>query len=265
MTKSRICNIDTELPDAAALVEAVSSDDFGISVLDFLSKTAVIRNLSVFYFSDLKYPAPVQSVWSRRIGDYWMRRHGVMIANTPEMIEPVIKDVREAPTTGVRIGRWHPEEGDPLKPLFRDFGVIERVTVASRGKRFGYQGFYLRDEADGWFTDKEFKGLCEILPFVHALIGLRFRMAGLENIQLATAASVTGLRERNVMAFSELSRREAEVCDCLVGGLSIAGTALELGVAKTTVRTLRQRAYRKLGVNSATQLMSLIVSHSKVE
>ena len=263
--EERICEVDRDLSNAAALAAAVSTDNFGMEVLDFVSQTATIRNLSVFYFPDLAHPEPVQSVWSRRIGDYWMRRHGVLIANTPEMIGPVIEDIRAAPTTGVRIGRWHPQEGDPLKPLFVNFGVRERVTVASRGRRFGYQGFFLRDEADGWLSDEEFRGLCEILPYVHTLIGLRYRLAGLENIRLTTGASVTGLRERSVMKFSDLSKREAQVCDSLVSGLSIAGTALELGIAKTTVRTLRQRAYRKLDVNSATQLMGLIVHHTKLD
>ena len=60
--------------------------------------------------------------------------------------------------------------------------------------------------------------------------------------------------------FVTLSPREAEVSDQAVRGVSVAGTALALGVSENSVRTLRKRAWRKLGVGSATQLAALVLS-----
>ena len=53
--------------------------------------------------------------------------------------------------------------------------------------------------------------------------------------------------------------REAQVCDLIVKGISVAGSALELGVSENTIRTLRRRAYRKLGLTSATQVVALVL------
>lgn len=259
----KFCRENRRLNGSATLVTAVAHDTFGPAVLEYVSKTATIRNFCVFYFPDLAQSQGVQSLWSGRIGDYWLRRNGDKIIKDPELIDPVLEAVRKAPEVGVRIERWHPDEGAPVTPLYEQFDILERVSVTSRGKRFGYKSFFLRDKADGWITDEEYAGLCKILPFVHGLIGLRHRLVGSENFQFTTGPNVSSLREREVMQFERLSKREADVCDCAVNGMTIAGTALELGISETTVRTLRQRAYRKLDVNSTTQLLALIVHHSK--
>ena len=82
---------------------------------------------------------------------------------------------------------------------------------------------------------------------------------GSEAFHFAPRASATALRERNVAGFASLSMREAQVCDLIVKGISVAGSALELGVSENTIRTLRRRAYRKLGLTSATQVVALVL------
>ncbi len=67
------------------------------------------------------------------------------------------------------------------------------------------------------------------------------------------------LRTEIERALETLTPREAEVCDLLLDGKSIAASALELGISEATVRTLRQRAYRRLQVGSARELMALFV------
>lgn len=262
---NRIHQDDRSLSGQAALVAAVSGHGFGSAVLEYVSKFATVRNFCVFYFPDLACQRAFHSVWSGQIGDYWLRRHGVIIVNEPDLIKPILVSVRAAPTSGVSIERGRPLDGDPVKQLYDQFGVLERVTVASRGSQFGYQSFFLRDEADGWFTDEEFDKLCENLPMVHELVGLRHLIVGSENFQFTAGSSTSSLRERQVMRFSKLSRREAEVCDCIANGNTIAGTALKLGIALATVRALRQQAYRKLDVTSATQLMALILHDAKFD
>lgn len=52
-----------------------------------------------------------------------------------------------------------------------------------------------------------------------------------------------------------LSRREQEVVLCLFDDLNEYATAKRLGLAQSTVHTYIERLYRKLGVNSRTQLL----------
>lgn len=86
----KICKEIRNLTGHAVLFAAVSGDEFGTSVLDYVSKTATIRNFSVFYFADLTQPKGVQSVWSGQIGDYWLRRNGVSIADNPLLTDPIL-------------------------------------------------------------------------------------------------------------------------------------------------------------------------------
>ncbi len=161
------------------------------------------------------------------------------------------------------IERWHPGKDDTRRSIFERAGVIERVALFSRDGKTGFQSFYLRSVNAGWLSDAEYDGLCRTLPLVHALIGLRQRLVGSEHFQFVAGTSASSLRERNAPGFVELSPREAEVCDCLIEGKTVAGTALDLSISEATVRTLRRRAYRKLGVGSATALMALIVNDNR--
>ena len=62
-----------------------------------------------------------------------------------------------------------------------------------------------------------------------------------------------------MQGFVELTPREAEVCDLLLDGKSIAASALQLDISEATIRTLRQRAFRKLHVGSGRELMALFI------
>lgn len=54
----------------------------------------------------------------------------------------------------------------------------------------------------------------------------------------------------------DLSPRERQVADALVGGLSRPKIAAHLGISSNTASTLAKRVYRKLGVRSRFELMS---------
>ena len=248
------------LDGQALLVSKVADAGFGREVLKFASQAAKIENFGAFYFADLTRPKPVLSVSAGSMSDYIFRRDADRILNDLTMRDEISSQIQDAPTQGVLIERWHPSGGDPRVPIFRRSRILERVAVSSRLGRGGFRSFFLRSEADGWISDAGYTDLCELLPFVHELIGLRHRIVGAERFQFSAQRDVSSLRARNAPGFSRLSQREAECCDCLIAGKSVAGTALDLGVAETTVRTLRQRSYRKLGVSSAGQIMALLIN-----
>lgn len=246
----------------AALIAAVPREDFGKTVLDYISQSARIENFGAFYISDLARPKPVLSVWSGRISDYWFQRNAKDILNDPDFLGPLVRKMQSAPLDGVVIERWHPGAADPRRSIFERSNILERIGVYSRSGTSGFQSFYLRGIEDGWISDTDLQRLQECLPIVHGLIGLRHRIVGSENFQFTVGTSASSLRERDVAGFGKLSQREAETCDAAIRGMTVAGTAIELSVSETTVRTLRKRAYRKLGVRSANALVALIVNDS---
>lgn len=244
----------------AGLAAAVSEPGFADQLMAHLREAAAVANMGAFYVADMARPAPVLSLWSGEMSGYWFNRNARRILSHDLLQADILARIRAAPPGGLALERWHPDPDDPRLPIYRRDGVIERLTVSSRSGRSGFLSFYLRGKEDGWFTPQDMERLSAVLPLAHELIGLRHRVTGSEAFHFAGQASASALRERDVGGFGTLSAREAEVCDHVIRGLSVAGTALELGVSENTVRTLRRRAYRKLDVNSATQIVALVLN-----
>lgn len=245
------------------LISKVPSAEFGADVLAVLSSVARLENFGAYHISDLARPAPVLSFWSGRISDYWFRRDADILLGTPETQSRILKQIESAPNGGVHIERWYPGSNDKRAEIYRRNGICERLAVSSKDGRSGLRSFYLRSETDGCLSDAEYADLCGVLPIVHGLIGLRHQIVGTAAHQVGAGAEASRLRDCNVPGFCDLSRREAQVCDLSVEGKSVAASALELSVSETTIKTMRARAYRKLGIHSATELMSLFIKSQR--
>jgi DNA-binding CsgD family transcriptional regulator len=243
----------------ARLIAVVPTDHFGPTALKLLSDITPIENFGAYHISDLVHPQPALSFWSGRISDYWFQRDADLILGSKQTQSRIIAQMKAAPLEGVHIERWHPKKGSKRGAIYDRNGVIERIAVSSRAGRSGLRSFYLRSTTSGWFSTDEFDALCEVLPIVHGLIGLRHQIVGTTRHPVGGGAIASRLRDTNVPGFLGLSPREAEVCDLLLDGKSIAASALELNVSETTIRTLRQRAFHKLRVGSARELMALFI------
>jgi len=243
----------------ATLAAAVPEASFGAALLDYIRDAAEIADFGVFYISDLNRPEPVLSVWSGRMSDYWFNRNARTIASFDSLRQDFSDRIRHAPPEALVIDRWHPPKNDPRARIYARDQVIERISVASRIGRGGLVSFYLRGVESGWLTDAELTRLKTVLPLAHELIGLRHRIVG-GGALLPPARTPSDLRTNNLGRFAELTPREAEVCDHAARGLSVSGTALELGISDNSVRTLRKRAYRRLGVASTAQLTALVLN-----
>lgn len=74
--------------------------------------------------------------------------------------------------------------------------------------------------------------------------------------QEAAAALVARLPVR-------LSAREHEVCALTLAGHTREGIGLRLGIAASSVATLRKRAFLKLQIHSAGELFALCLQHAR--
>lgn len=111
-----------------------------------------------------------------------------------------------------------------------------------------------RDEASGGFEQAEVDTLIAIAPILRKVhqASLHARRESLPD------SARQALVMRSLMQKApQLSRREREVCAGIACGLSVDGIAADLGVAPSTVQTLRKRAYLKLGIHGRQQLLRL--------
>lgn len=247
----------------AALAAAVGSSDFSKAVLDFVGKAARFRNFGAFFFPNLRNSAPVLSVWSGSISDYWFRRNAQIILEDADHVNALRSLIRRAPDNGARIHFFLPRPGQRRFDMYARAKLHGRVSISSRTDRAGLHSFFLRSQADGAFSEAEKSRLQEVLPIAHTMIALRHRIVGSEAIQFVSGSNASSLRNRGVSSFVQLSPKEAETCDLIAQGQSAAESALALGVSVNSVRTLRQRAYRKLGVHSSREVAALVLKNSQ--
>ncbi|MEM7472607.1 MAG: helix-turn-helix transcriptional regulator [Pseudomonadota bacterium] len=243
----------------ARLIAIAPKEEFGRVALEFLSSVSRIENFGAYYIADLARPHPDLSFWSGRISDYWFQRDAELILGSKDAQSQIIAQIQKAPSDGVHIDRWSPEAGSIRAGIYKRNGVVERVAMSSRDGRSGLRSFYLRSAADGLLDEDEYAALCRVLPIIHSLIGLRNQIVGTARHGIKDGANATRLRDNNVGRFVGLTPREAEICDLLLDGKSIAASALQLEISEATIRTLRRRSYRKLNVGSARELMALFI------
>ncbi len=96
------------------------------------------------------------------------------------------------------------------------------------------------------------------------------RLSGLAGITLsalarhALPATETSLLmridARLAIAYPALTARERQVCAASLAGWTAARTAVALGIGKGSVLTYRRRAYARLGISSAQQLLPGIIA-----
>lgn len=136
--------------------------------------------------------------------------------------------------------------------FFEAGGIVERVSIVQKGPQ-GWRGMSVaRHESQGCFSDDELMRLSGLAFLALPLI------PRLQHRQQATL-SVAQLEARFAQRFPQLTGREREVCARAVAGMSVEASAQDLGIAKTSVLTYRQRAYLRLAVNSPLELSALVV------
>jgi DNA-binding CsgD family transcriptional regulator len=137
--------------------------------------------------------------------------------------------------------------------FYDDAGIIERISIIQRGET-SWRGINVaRHASDGECGDSELTALVGLASF--ALPMLSHAHGGHERPQQLTVAQ---LEDRFASRYGSLTGRERQVCARAAIGMSVEATALDLGIAKTSVLTYRRRAYQRLQVTSPFELCSLV-------
>jgi len=249
--------------DLAALTHGLDAPDFGKRVLRAVSHACVLRNFGVFVVADARRPEQVMSLFAGDLGEYRIRRNARESQAQPEYAARLAALLEGAGPDAPPFEIHRPEETDPRWPIYRRSSLLERVSCVSIDKGAVYNVNYYRSMRDGGIGAEEEAALRLLLPLVNALIVVRHKLVGVDRLQaVPRRRRVASLRERKRPGFAALSAREADVLDVLAGGRSVAAVALELGVSENTVRTLRARGYRKLGLASLSELFALLLAEA---
>ena len=212
------------------LLAAIGTDAFGTAVRDSVfSLTAGARRIYLFeaanhetsslhYFVCESKLVKLFPVYKR----WYMRQDPISEAFSaaPESNDVALQKVRptDIASRGFR------------RRFFEDAGIVERVSIVQRGSD-AWRGISIaRHVSNGYCSDDEVRSLI-------------------------TAAQ---LEARFADRYTNLTTRERQVCARAAMGMSVEATAQDLGIAKTSVLTYRQRAYQRLSVKSPLELSGLV-------
>ena len=251
---------DWRLPAATGpvydmLIGAIGSDEFGAAMRQGVGTlTSGVRRLYLFEATsrgedDLRYYHCEPNI-AEQLPAYALRY---------KQLDPIGDLYSAAPRVGdVAVQRIRPADiasAGFRRRFFDGPGIVERISVVQRSKA-GWCGMNVsRHASKGRFSDIE-------LDAIVGLARLALPMLPLTRARIAPASALTALHleDRFARRCPSLTERERQVCARAAFGMSIEATALDLGIAKTSVLTLRQRAYRRLGAASSRELLWLVAN-----
>lgn len=153
-----------------------------------------------------------------------------------------------------RVDLLHYRQREIPDPAWRE-AIFEREHLAGRisllfaGGGRAYSVNLYRNTPGGEFDDGELGRLRDVAPLLRAALQPHLGAAAPPADRVALAATRLGERAPS------LSPRERQVAARIAAGLSNDGIAADLGVAPSTVLTLRKRVYGKLHLHSRLALV----------
>ena len=236
------------------LLDAIDSETFGTTVLDSLNTiTSGVRRLYLFEAtskeeSQLQYYSCEPSVVDLFPAyKKWYLQE-----------DPISEAYQAAPAcSDMVLQRIRPQDiGCPQfrKRFFEAGGIVERISIVQKAEHAWRGMSVARHSSHGCCSDEEISALLELACLALPLMSRNARYR-----QRHDNISVIELEERFASRCSRLTSRERQVCARAVIGMTVEATAKDLGIARTSVLTYRQRAYQRLNVNSPLELCSLFV------
>jgi DNA-binding CsgD family transcriptional regulator len=124
----------------------------------------------------------------------------------------------------------------------------------------------MRREGSGTFRDPEYALMRKAEPLVAAMVRQAWSRLGsrFDHSNRSRKHDCGPEAEARSRISDRLTLREAAIIELVLQGHSSESIGLRLGVATGTVKVHRRNIYRKLGISSQAQLMSLYLGRMKV-
>lgn len=134
--------------------------------------------------------------------------------------------------------------------IYQRHDMIERLSSLYLDEQDRPVLFNLyRHRDQGFFSDSELR-MCEALsPVLLQLLRGHLALTGLKRTE--------DHQQLLLQHCSGLTMQELNICSRLLQGMTHAGIAADLGIKESTVKTYRNRAFDRLGINFRSQLFAL--------
>lgn len=278
----RIGVADARLLDRmAALVAALGHDGFDAALGDVIDGAARVQQFVLFAVPRAGNACCLHS-WHRDT----LRRVVPLAARYVDggfhRVDPALRSLpctAARPLQALLLDTAQIDDADYRRDFFEVADLGSKLSVFDGAAAEGlYLNFYRRS-ADADFSDREVANLCAIARLLCASVQRHRALAagpwppaetsaavrpapvsaGAVSVGAVSVGAVRAILDRRAPV---LTAREKDVCARVVLGFSSEAIALDLGVAESSVRTYRKRAYAKLGFSSQHELFALCLSGS---
>jgi DNA-binding CsgD family transcriptional regulator len=129
--------------------------------------------------------------------------------------------------------------------------TTRRISVVQRLPEGLLTLHFYRGPGDADVTTDQMDTLCAMAPVLSALTRRHAELTG-----PSAGRSLDDCRSRLLALHAALAPRELDVCSLILKGLTVKEISRDLGIAESSIVCYRKRAYQRLQVASAKELMS---------
>jgi DNA-binding CsgD family transcriptional regulator len=241
------------------VVEAVGDPGFAVSALCALSRLLPVGSWSVYELWPGREPQLHASAAQGRTDttrDCFGAYRDQGLYRTDRSFDPV----REQPAGVSVLLRLHADElpnPDHRAAIYQRYGMAERVSLAWQTEQGSLRAINLYRHGRQRAIDRDAIGsLVQAAPLLRAAVQRHLALsAGPRAEPGPPKPQATRLRLRQHCA--ELTERELDVLERLLAGLTYDGIAADTGLSLSSVKTYRERAFRRLGLSFRNQLFAL--------
>lgn len=247
--------VQSELQGVVDLTAIMGSERFSSSLLDCLGRWVQSQHFSVLRM-DKRQPQMLLAGTRHSDPDIVWRCWQAYARQFHQHDEIYSQMLKTNQPRGALVGHLLAEdiEFEPYRQgIYLRNGMTERLSSLTWDDEHNPVLFNLyRHKEIGYFSDREIAAFEQLMPALIQII--RGHMA----LSSSRMSSVDELRSRLVRHAPTLTTKELEVCELLLQGMTHAGVAAQLCVKETTVKTYRNRAFARLGINFRSQLFALM-------
>lgn len=234
----------TYLQASAACLSAIGTQGFNTAFLDIIESVIKADQCMIFSYKGtrpecyLSY-APRQNTAALNSAQRYLR-DGFRTDPLQRFIEAT-KGTRSVQVVNLD------DLKDEMPPDYRETffsarGIIDKMSIiCSDGQETLVLNFY-RFEENGRFAVSDTSLRLPFWTTIAHMALLHFSNARLDDL---------------TSPLNSLSAREKSICEAMLNGMTSEAIAWRLDISPSTVKTYRQRAYAKLGINSKSALFAL--------
>jgi DNA-binding CsgD family transcriptional regulator len=231
--------------------QTLTDDSCGRIFLRLVRGLAAVDEVVIFAYRQAERPIDLFSTFSGE--DY--RIFVALYQAGPYLLDPFCRHARERRSGLHRMRDLAPDRfysSEYHRTYYVQTGLAEEVGFFVPVEGATVVLSLMRREASGGFSDAELIPLRQAEALVADLV--RLTWGGV------AARFGASLAPPGPWARLSLTEREAAIVELVLQGHSSESIALRLGIATGTVKVHRRNVYRKLGISSQTQLLSLYLA-----